>query len=83
MIQNVLVFLFQVFCITIRDVYLYRYGLGHGEDVTSLCRFFGGGYVWWALRSNVIFYDENGIKESTTPRPPRVMYVRCVSALVA
>ena len=79
MIQCVVVFLFQVLCISARDIYLYRYGLGHPEHPSSDCRFFGGGYVWWALNSESI--DFGSLVNSTDARL-RAMYVRCILTLM-
>lgn len=55
----VVVFLIQAVLITIRDLYLYRYGMGHPEDVTSYCRVLGGGLIWWYGRTDINFYNDS------------------------
>ena len=62
----VVVFLIQAVLITLRDLYLYRYGMGHPEDDTSYCRMFGGGLVWWIGRDDINF---------TNIRVPTLTYV--------
>lgn len=55
MCMCVVVFLFQAVLITLRDLYLYRYGMGHPEDDTSYCRVLFGGLIWWMDRTDINF----------------------------